>query len=247
MRDTSAIYKIDQVEREDHLDARRQGERLQARQGRRPLLLPARRPDASRRPDQHVRRPGRAAASSRRPRAASSCSSTTRSGARSSSASTTARPTPRPRARAACRRSTTATSSSAGAHSRSSASSPSPRQAALRRQPARGRRLLPRLPRAVAGDADHAAGRGGGADRRLAPRRLRELERRHRGRVLGGPRRCLGGFARARRVGAARRLRDADRGRRLGRRWSVAVRALDATGTELATSSRSAPSASSYR
>ena len=67
--------------------------------------------------------------------------------------STAARRTPRPRARAACRRCRAATCSPASGRSRSSRSS---RGAAgsVRREPAPGRRQLPRLPLPLEGDAD---------------------------------------------------------------------------------------------
>ena len=111
------------VLRPDRLDPGRRRQRLRARP-RRPLLLPARRADATGDGrvslfDDQAGPPAVRALLSRAGAAAARQAATRRR----SSRSITARPTPRPRARAASRRCPTATSSSAGGRSRSSASS----------------------------------------------------------------------------------------------------------------------------
>ena len=90
------------------------------------------------------------------------------------------------------------------------------RHAAVRREPAEGRRQLSRGSRSMERHADDAPSGGCATPVAVKGRGLRELERRHDGRTLAGPRRSERCCAAGRGIGARPRLRDADRAGELG-------------------------------
>ena len=201
-RDTSAIYEIERAGGRIVVDAGRQGEQLPAR-ARRPLQLPARRADAAERGHQHVRRRGRPADEG---------ALLARSGAQ-------ARPAPPPRGAGA-------PVPAARGHLRPERGqhADAPRRQrvrrlrraavllgvlvegpdAVRREPAAGRRQLPRLPLPLEGHTQDPARRGGAPQRPHRGVGLRELERRHGRGALAGAGRPERDLARARFLGRPR-------------------------------------------